>query len=64
MKWRRIGEEGGGHLALFIYIHFLLMFSGLVITAVGSGDKGFKSSELRILGPAIIVTGSVLAVLR
>ena len=40
------------------------MATGLVITAVGLGDKGFRSVELRMLGPGIVIAGVCLTTIR
>ena len=37
---------------------------GLVITLVGVGDKGFKTFELKLVGPCLVVFGGLLAVMR
>ena len=42
----------------------ILVAGGMVITAVGLGDKGFKSVELRLLGPVIVLTGLTLIFIR
>ena len=37
---------------------------GLVITFVGLGEKGFKTVEMKLVGPGLVVGGLVLALLR
>ena len=37
---------------------------GLVITFVGLGEKGFRTLELRLVGPGLVGGGLVLALLR
>ena len=44
-----------------LYVGLGMVAVGLVITVVGLGDKGFKTFELKIVGPSIIVCGAVLA---
>ena len=56
--------EGGTLANLVLYSGLVLAATGLVITAVGLGDKGFRSRELRLLGPGIVVSGVSLAILR
>lgn len=56
--------EGGALGNIVLYSGLTLMATGMVITAVGSGDKGFRSKELRLLGPVIILTGLSAALLR
>ena len=56
--------EGGALGNIVLYSGLALMATGMVITAVGSGDRGFRSRELRLLGPVIILTGLSAALLR
>ena len=56
--------ESGTFANLVLYSGLVLAATGLVITAVGLGDKGFKSRELRLLGPGIMLSGFGLAILR
>ena len=44
-----------------LYVGLGMVAVGLVNTVVGLGDKGFKTFELKIVGPSIIVCGAVLA---
>ena len=44
-----------------LYVGLGMFTVGLVITVVGLGDKGFKTFELKIVGPGIIICGAVLA---
>ena len=37
---------------------------GLVLTVVGVGEKGFKTVEMKLLGPALLLVGAVLSILR
>ena len=37
---------------------------GLVITFVGLGDKGFKTLELKLIGPSLVGCGVFFALLR
>ncbi|XP_063697656.1 uncharacterized protein LOC134828605 [Culicoides brevitarsis] len=48
----------------FLYIGFGTIALGLVIAFVGTGEKGFKTTELRLIGPIMIVVGFVFMVLR
>ena len=40
------------------------MAVGLIITFVGLGEKGFKTMQLRMIGPILVLTGMVMAVIR
>lgn len=37
---------------------------GLVISFVGTGEKGFQSSELRLVGPSLLCAGLLCCLLR
>ena len=37
---------------------------GLVITFVGLGEKGFRTTELQIIGPGLVGGGVILAIVR
>ena len=37
---------------------------GLVITFVGLGEKGFRTTELQMIGPGLVGGGMLLALLR
>lgn len=56
--------ESGTLASLVLYSGLVLAATGLVITAVGLGDKGFRSRELRLLGPGIMLSGVGLTMLR
>jgi len=56
--------EGGTVGNILLYSGLILMATGLVITAVGLGDKGFRSVELRMLGPGIVIAGVCLTTIR
>ena len=56
--------EGGTVGNILLYTGLIMMATGLVITAVGLGDKGFRSVELRMLGPGIVITGVSLTAIR
>ena len=47
-----------------LFIGMGLFAIGLVTTFVGLGDKGFKTSELKLVGPCLAGCGIVLAALR
>ena len=47
-----------------LFIGMGLFAIGLVTTFVGLGEKGFKTSELKLVGPCLAGCGIVLAALR
>ena len=56
--------EGGTAGNVLLYTGLALLATGLVITAVGLGERGYRSRELRMLGPGIVLTGGGLVCLR
>ena len=48
-------------LNIFLYLGLGMVAIGLVLTVVGVGEKGFRTLEMRLLGPALMVEGIVLA---
>lgn len=38
----------------FLYVGLGTVAIGLVIAFVGTGEKGFKTNELRLIGPSLI----------
>jgi hypothetical protein len=49
---------------VLLYIGLGMMAVGLVITFVGLGEKGFKTTELQMIGPGLVGGGVILAILR
>ncbi|XP_075149112.1 uncharacterized protein LOC142223159 isoform X2 [Haematobia irritans] len=48
----------------FLYVGLGTIALGLVIAFVGTGEKGFKTVELRLIGPSLIGIGFVCCLLR
>ncbi|XP_059221966.1 uncharacterized protein LOC106082856 isoform X1 [Stomoxys calcitrans] len=48
----------------FLYVGLGTIALGLVIAFVGTGEKGFKTVELRLIGPSLIGLGFVCCMLR
>ncbi|XP_037958167.1 uncharacterized protein LOC119687770 [Teleopsis dalmanni] len=48
----------------FLYMGLGTIALGLVIAFVGTGEKGFKTVELRFIGPSLIGLGLVCCILR
>ena len=40
-----------------MYLGFGLITMGLILTLIGVGDKGFKTFELKLLGPSLVFGG-------
>jgi hypothetical protein len=49
---------------VLLYTGLGMMAVGLVITFVGLGEKGFKTTELQMIGPGLVGAGGLLALLR
>jgi hypothetical protein len=58
------GPDPPDSLNVLIYIGLGMVGVGLVITFVGLGEKGFKTTELQMVGPGLVGGGGVLAILR
>jgi len=52
------------NLNIILYIGLGTMAIGLIITFVGIGEKGFKTIQLRLVGPMLILVGVILIVIR
>ncbi|XP_030243550.1 uncharacterized protein LOC115563943 isoform X5 [Drosophila navojoa] len=48
----------------FLYVGLGTVALGLVIAFVGTGEKGFKTVELRLIGPSLIGLGLICCILR
>ena len=49
---------------IILYIGLGLVAIGLVITSVGLGDNGFRTLELKLIGPVLMGGGGLLVVCR
>ena len=58
------GIESGGSEYIMLYVGLGMAAIGLVISFVGLGDKGFKTIELRLVGPSLLGCGLFLAFLQ
>ena len=47
-----------------LYIGLGTMCVGMIIAFVGTGEKGFKTMELRLIGPSLIGAGVMIIILR
>ena len=57
-----IESEGSEYIILYVGLGMAAI--GLVISFVGLGDKGFKTLELRLVGPSLLGCGLSLAFLQ
>ena len=51
-------------LNVLLYIGLGMMAVGLVITFVGLGEKGFRTTEMQMIGPALVGGGVLLTIFR
>jgi hypothetical protein len=59
-----VEENTGLGLNIFLYLGLGLVAIGLVMVFVGVGEKGFKTVEMRLVGPGLVLSGLSLACLR
>jgi hypothetical protein len=57
-------EEDRSSCNLLLYIGLAMASIGLVISFVGLGKNGFKSIELKLIGPSMVGCGLLLALIR
>ena len=50
-------------LNLVLYVGLGIVTLGMIFVALGEGEKGFKSQHLKMVGPAMIVVGLLLALI-
>ena len=62
------GEDGvyraSSSANVVLYVGLGMIAIGLVITFVGLGDKGFRTLELKLIGPSLVGCGIFFALLR
>ena len=64
-KSNKISEfDESGLSTVLLYLGLGLVTMGLGITLVGVGDKGFKTFQLKLLGPALLSCGGVMFLVR
>ena len=54
----------GRDVNTLLYIGLGILSVGLFITFMGLGENGFKTFELQLLGPAILILGSSLVIFQ
>ena len=47
-----------------LYTGLLIGSVGLLITFLGLGSRGFKTLEVKLLGPGLVVLGSIVVIFR
>merc|ERR1712098_1006183 len=52
------------NLNVLLYVGLGTVAVGLIITFVGLGEKGFKTVQLKLIGPGLVGCGLVLTVIR
>ena len=58
------GNDHKDNLNVLLYIGLGMVAVGLVITFVGLGEKGFRTTELQMIGPGLVGGGVMLAIFR
>ena len=64
---KKAAQEAGGGLSacdLLLWLGLAVLVSGLIVSYVGLGEKGFRTSYLRLLGPALCTTGLSAVIIR
>ena len=56
--------QASGSANIILYVGLGMISIGLVITFVGLGDKGFRTLELKLIGPSLVGCGVFFALLR
>jgi len=56
--------QASGSANIILYVGLGMICIGLVITFVGLGDKGFRTLELKLIGPSLVGCGLFFALLR
>ena len=49
---------------MILYVGLFMVFTGLLITFLGLGNSGFRTLELRLLGPSLVGCGVFISLLR
>ena len=49
---------------MVLYVGLGMISIGLVMTFVGLGDKGFRTLELKLIGPSLVGSGTFFTLLR
>ena len=56
--------QASGSANIILYVGLGMISIGLIITFVGLGDKGFRTLELKLIGPSLVGCGAFFAILR
>ncbi|RXG58945.1 hypothetical protein Avbf_08450 [Armadillidium vulgare] len=57
-------RQSGGVVNVLLYVGFVLVSLGLIMTFVGMGERGFKTEDLKLIGPSLIGSGILFGFLR
>ena len=57
-------QDVSGSANVILYVGLCMVGIGLVITFVGLGDNGFKTTDLKLIGPSLVGCGVFFALLR
>lgn len=57
-------QQQNSLINLLLYVGLCIISLGLIISFVGTGEKGFKTNELRLIGPCLLLIGCVFCGLR
>lgn len=58
------GARPTGAADLLLWLGLTVLLTGTVISFVGLGEKGFRTSQLRLLGPIMSGTGLAVVIIR
>ena len=62
VKYKSFSDEAD--INILLYLGFVLVAVGVVITSVGLGERGFRTLELRMVGPCLLGLGVMMVTLR
>ena len=62
MKCHLCSDEAD--INILLYLGFVLVAVGVIITSVGLGERGFRTLELRMVGPCLLGLGVMMVTLR
>ena len=56
--------QASGSANIILYVGLGMISIGLIMTFVGLGDAGFRTLELKLIGPSLVGCGGFFAILR
>ena len=57
-------QDVSGSANVILYVGLIMMTFGLFVTFIGLGDNGFKTRDLKLIGPSLVGCGVFFAMLR